>query len=129
LSTLPIMARIKLAMKGTRTHRAQLIRDSNKLVAAAVMSSPKLTETEVEGFAKMANVSEDVLRIISSNRAYTKNYSIISALTRNPKCPPAISMQMIQRLNERDQKSLSLDRNVPEAVRLAAKKFVVKSLR
>lgn len=129
LSTLPIMARIKLAMKGTRTHRAQLIRDSNKLVAAAVMSSPKLTETEVEAFAKMANVSEDVLRIIASNRAYTKNYSIISALTRNPKCPPAISMQMIQRLNERDQKSLSIDRNVPEAVRLAARKFVVKSLK
>jgi hypothetical protein len=129
LSTLPIMARIKLAMKGTRTHRAQLIRDSNKLVAAAVMSSPKLTETEVEAFAKMANVSEDVLRIIASNRAYTKNYSIISALTRNPKCPPAISMQMIQRLNERDQKSLSIDRNVPEAVRLAARKFVVQSLK
>jgi hypothetical protein len=129
LSTLPIMARIKLAMKGTRTHRSQLIRDSNKLVAAAVMSSPKLTETEVEAFAKMANVSEDVLRIIASNRAYTKNYTIISALTRNPKCPPAISMQLIQRLNERDQKSLSTDRNVPEAVRLAAKKFVVKSLR
>lgn len=129
LSTLPIMARIKLAMKGTRTHRAQLIRDSNKLVAAAVMSSPKLTETEVEAFAKMANVSEDVLRIIASNRAYTKNYSIISALTRNPKCPPAISMQMIQRLNERDQKSLSIDRNVPEAVRLAARKFVVKALK
>jgi hypothetical protein len=129
LSTLPIMQRIKLAMKGTRTHRSQLIRDSNKLVAAAVMSSPKLTETEVEAFAKMANVSEDVLRIIASNRAYTKNYSIISALTRNPKCPPAISMQMIQRLNERDQKSLSIDRNVPEAVRLAARKFIVKSVK
>lgn len=129
LSTLSIMQRIKLAMKGTRTQRAQLIRDSNKLVAAAVMSSPKLTETEVEAFAKMANVSEDVLRIIASNRAYTKNYTIISALTRNPKCPPAISMQLIQRLNERDQKSLSIDRNVPEAVRLAARKFVVKSLK
>ena len=129
LSTLPIMQRIKLAMKGTRTHRAQLIRDSNKLVAAAVMSSPKLTETEVEGFAKMANVSEDVLRIIASNRAYTKNYAVISALTRNPKCPLAISMQMIQRLNERDQKSLSIDRNVPEAVRLAARKFVAKSVK
>lgn len=129
LSTLPIMQRIKLAMKGTRTHRSQLIRDSNKLVAAAVMSSPKLTETEVEAFAKMANVSEDVLRIIAGNRTYSKNYAVISALTRNPKCPPAISMQMIQRLNERDQKSLSIDRNVPEAVRLAARKFVAKSLK
>src|SRR4051812_30910730 len=47
LSTLSIMQRMKLAMKGTRAQRAQLIRDSNKLVAAAVLSSPKLTEVEV----------------------------------------------------------------------------------
>ena len=127
LSTLSIMARMKLAMKGTRAQRSQLIRDSNKLVAAAVLSSPKLTETEVEAFAKMANVSEDVLRIISVNRSWTKNYGVVSALTRNPKTPPAISMQMLQRLNERDLKQLTIDRNVPEAVRLAARKFVVKA--
>jgi hypothetical protein len=127
LSTLPIIDRMKLAMKGTRAQRATLIRDSNKLVAAAVLSSPKLTETEVEGFAKMANVSEDVLRIIAANRSWTKNYTVISALTRNPKTPPAISMQMVQRLNERELKSLTIDRNVPEAVRLAARKFIVKA--
>jgi ABC-type lipopolysaccharide export system ATPase subunit len=47
-------------------------------------------------------------------------------LTRNPKTPPGISMQMVQRLNERDLKMLSTDRNVPEAVRLAARKFLRK---
>ena len=129
LSSLPIIDRMKLAMKGTRAQRAVLIRDSNKLVAAAVLSSPKLTETEVEAFSKMANVSEDVLRVIAHNRAWTKNYVVIAALTRNPKTPPAISMPLVQRLNERDLKALSIDRNVPEGVRLAARKFVVKSLK
>lgn len=127
LSTLPIIDRMKLGMKGSRAQRAVLIRDSNKLVAAAVLSSPKLTETEVEGFAKMANVSEDVLRIISMNRAWVKHYGVISSLTRNPKTPPAISMQLVQRLNQRDVKMLAMDRNVPEALRLAARKFVVKT--
>ena len=94
------------------------------LVAAAVLSSPKLTESEVEAFAKMANVSEDTLRTIATNRTWTKNYGVIAGLTRNPKTPAAISMQMLQRLNERDLKMLSIDRNVPEAVRLAARKFV-----
>jgi hypothetical protein len=129
LSTLPVMKRIKLAFKGTREQRSQLIRDSNKLVSAAVLSSPKLTDTEVESFAKMANVGEEVLRIIASNRTWTKNYGVILGLARNPKTPPAISMQIVQRLNERDQKMLSVDRNVPEAVRLAARKFVAKSLK
>jgi hypothetical protein len=127
LSSLSIVERMKLAMKGTRAQRAVLIRDSNKLVSSAVLSSPKLTESEVEAFAKMANVSEEVLRIIANNRAWTKKYSVLSALARNPKTPPAISMQMVPRLNDRDMKSLSIDRNVPEAVRLIARKFIVKA--
>jgi hypothetical protein len=126
LSSLSIVERMKLAMKGTKGHRAQLIRDSNKLVAAAVLSSPKLTTSEVEAFAKMANVTEDVLRAIAMNRQWVKNYGVISGLTRNPKTPPAISMQMVQRLNEKDLKMLAMDRNVPEAVRLAARKFMRK---
>jgi hypothetical protein len=126
LSSLSIIQRMKLAMKGTRAQRAQLIRDSNKLVAAAVLSSPKLTETEVEAFAKMANVTEEVLRAIAMNRAWLKNYGVIAGLTRNPKTPPGISMQLVQRLNERDLKTLTIDRNVPEAVRLAARKFLRK---
>ena len=124
LASLPIIERMKLAMKGTKGQRAQLIRDSNKLVAAAVLSSPKLTESEVEAFAKMANVSEDVLRTIATNRSWVKNYGVIAGLTKNPKTPPGISMQMVQRLNERDLKMLAIDRNVPEGVRLAARKFI-----
>ena len=127
LSGLPIIDRMKLAMKGTRGQRAQLIRDSNKLVAAAVLSSPKLTEVEVEAFAKMANVGEEVLRTIAMNRSWTKNYGVVAGLAKNPKTPPAISMNLLQRLNERDLKMLTIDRNVPEAVRLAARRMTVKS--
>lgn len=126
VSRLSIVQRMKLGMKGTKAHRARLIRDSNKLVAAAVLSSPKLTESEVEAFAKMANVSEEVLRTIAMNRTWVKNYGVVAGLTRNPKTPPGISMQMVQRLNERDLKMLTMDRNVPEAVRLAARKFLRK---
>jgi hypothetical protein len=126
LSTLSIMERMKLAMKGTKGQRAQLIRDSNKLVAAAVLSSPKLTESEVEAFAKMANVSEETLRTIAMNRSWAKNYGVIAGLTRNPKTPVAIAMQMVHRLNDRDLKSLMTDRNVQEVVRLTARRLAVK---
>ena len=127
VSTLPIADRLKLASKGTREQRAQLIRDSNRIVATAVLTSPKLTESEVEAFAKMGNVSEDVLRIIGTNRVWLKNYGIIHAVTRNPKTPPAISMQLMHRLTEKDIKMLTTDRNVPEALRLAARRMLTKS--
>jgi hypothetical protein len=47
LSSLSVMERMKLAMRGTREQRAVLVRDPNRLVASAVLSSPKLTESEV----------------------------------------------------------------------------------
>lgn len=127
LSSLPVLERIKLAMKGTREQRATLVRDSNKLVAAAVLSSPKLSEAEVEAFTKMGNVSEDVLRIIGHNRAWLKNYGIVMGLCRHPKSPPALSMQLVHRLNEKDLKMLSVDRNVPEGLRVLSRKIVTKS--
>lgn len=128
ISALPIMDRLKLATKGTREQRAVLIRDPNKLIAVAVLSSPKLAESEVEAFARMGNVSDEVLRIIGNNRSWTKNYGVIAALVRNPKTPPAISMNLMNRLNDRDMKMLAVDRNVPEGLRVAARKYVVKNL-
>ena len=82
-------------MKGTREQRAILIRDPNKMICASVLSSPKVSMPEVESFARMQNVSEDVLRIIGSNRAWLKSYGVILALTKNPKTPLALSMGLM----------------------------------
>ena len=117
--------RLKAAMKGTREMRAMLIRDANKMIAAAVLSSPKLAEPEVEAFAKMANVSDDVLRTISNNRAWMKNYNIALSLAKNPKTPVGTSLHIMPRLNDRDLAQLSVDRNIPEPLRIAARKKVV----
>jgi len=73
LTSLGVAERMKAAMKGSKEERAILIRDPNKLVSTSVLSSPKITESEIENFAKTGSVSEDVLRIIAMNRAWTKN--------------------------------------------------------
>jgi len=49
LASMTVPERLKAAMRGTREQRAQLVRDPNKLVATAVLASPKLTVNEVEG--------------------------------------------------------------------------------
>jgi hypothetical protein len=108
-------------MTGTREERAILIRDPNKIVSVAVLSSPKMTETEAESIAKMANVSDEILRIIGHTRAWAKSYRVILALAKNPKTPLAVSMNVLSRLNEKDVKLLATDRNVPDALRIAAR--------
>jgi hypothetical protein len=116
--------RLALAMKGTREERSMLIRDPNKIVAVAVLSSPKISESEVTAIAKMANVSEEILRIIGNTRAWMKSYTIVSSLVRNPKTPLAVSMNLLSRLNEKDLKMLTTDRNVPDTLRVAARKKI-----
>lgn len=114
--------RLARAMKGTREERTILIRDSNKMVAVAVLSSPKLSEAEVEAIAKMTNVAEEILRTIGNTRAWVKNYRVVSALTRNPKTPQALALNLLSRLQERDVKLLVTDRNVPDSLRSAARR-------
>lgn len=122
LTSLPVPDKIKLATLGRREQRAILIRDPNRVVSTAVLSSPKLTDTEVENFARMQNVSDEVLRVIGTSRAWTKNYLVVAALVKNPRTPTAVSLPLVTRLAERDVKGLTVDRNVPESVRLAARK-------
>ncbi len=114
--------RLGRAMKGTRSERAILIRDPNKVVALAVLSSPRLSEAEVEAIAKMANVSDEILRVIGNTRAWVKSYRVVAALTRNPKTPLTLSMNLMSRLTEKDVKLLMADRNGPDVLRLAARR-------
>jgi hypothetical protein len=122
LAEMSVPQKMARATKGTREERAILIRDPNKLIAVAVLSSPRLTDAEVESIAKMTSVSDEILRIIANNRNWMKNYVIVSALARNPKTPLAVSMNLLNRLNEKDLKALSTNRNVPEVLRATARR-------
>ena len=127
LSSMTVPEKVKCATKGTREMRAILIRDPNRMVAAAVLSCPKVNDAEVEAFAKMGNVSEEILRTIAQSRAWTKNYSVVLALVKNSKTPVALTLNLMQRLTDSDVKKLGSDRNVPEPLRLAARKRMVKA--
>jgi hypothetical protein len=125
LADMKFTDRLKAAVKGSKEMRAILIRDTNRMIAAAVLSSPKLTSSEVEGFARMTSVSEDVLRVIGSSRNWTKNYGVIVALTKNAKTPIPMAITLLSRLADRDVAMLAVDRNVPEQVRIAARRKAV----
>lgn len=120
--------RLKAAMKGSREVRAILIRDPNRLISTSVLSSPKLSDQEVESFARMASVSEDVLRIIGANRQWMRNYGVVVGLSKNPKTPLTMSMNLMGRLHDRDLIMLSRDRNVPDPLRIAARRKVVANV-
>jgi len=112
--------RIKLARKGDREARSILIRDSNKVVCSAVVNNPRITEHEIENIASMRTVADEVLRVIALNRAWARSYLIIHNLARNPRTPIPTVMNILPRIRTKDLQSLSLNRNVSEAVRRQA---------
>ena len=63
--------------------------------------------------------------IIANTRAWIKSYPVVVALARNPKTPVAISMNLLVRLTEKDLRTISTDRNVPDILRVTARQKLV----
>jgi len=126
VTKMSISEKIKLATLGNREARGLLMRDNNKLVAVAVIRSPRITDGEVLAMANNRAIIDEVLRIIYSNREWIKNYSVKLALAKNPKTPLAISMRFLSTLQESDVRALARNKNVQAGIQLMAKKMLEK---
>lgn len=112
--------RTRLAMKGDREARTILIRDPNRIVAHAVINNPRITDQEIEKIAAMRSIPEEILRQIAASRQWSRNYSIVHNLARNPRTPIANCMNILSRLQLKDLNALAKNRNISDAVRRQA---------
>jgi len=127
IAKMDIKGRIQLAMKGSKEERSILVRDGTKIVALAVLESPKITDGEVENFASQKNVLEAVLRGISMKRRFAKNYTVLRNLIFNPRTPLDTSLGLLKNLLLHDLKNLAGNKEVSETIRkLALKMFKQK---
>ena len=121
-----VSQKIKLATLGNQEARTLLLRDSNKLVCMAAVTSPRITDGEILGLANSRTVNSDVLRYIYSNREFTRTYVVKATLVKNPKVPLPTALKMMFTLQEKDIKELARDRNVPQTIQSQAKAFMMK---
>jgi hypothetical protein len=127
IAKLDIKGRIQLAMKGSKEERSLLIRDGTKIVALAVLESPKVSDGEVERFATQKNVLEAVLRGIPMKRRFAKNYAIVRNLVFNPRTPLDLSLGLMKNMLVGDLRNLSNNKEISDTVRkLATKMFKQK---
>ena len=123
LAHMRVPERVQLALKGNREERMTLIRDPCKVVQRAVLQSPRITDREVEAFAAMANLNDEVLRLIAMSRKFMKNYTVMRNLMNNPKSPLDITLHLLPSLNEHDLKLLTTNKNIPETLRTSANRL------
>jgi hypothetical protein len=128
ISKLDIKGRIQLAMKGSKEERSILIRDGTKIVALAVLESPKITDSEVEKFANQKNVLEAVLRGITMKRRFIKQYAIMRNLTFNPRTPIDVALALVKHLLTPDLRNLTGNKEVSDTVRKMATRMFRQKL-
>jgi hypothetical protein len=116
IAQMTVTQKIRRAMLGSSAERLLLVRDANRLVAAAVAKSPLLRENEAVLITSSRAMSDEVLRIIAMNREFTRNYQIKYNLVTNPRTPFSFVSRLIPHLREADLKNLLRSKNVTSSV-------------
>jgi hypothetical protein len=127
IMTASVSEKMIMGLKGNRQERLMLIRDRNRTVWGAVLSSPNMNEADAESIVQMRNVAPDVLREIGKKKEWVKRYKVAHELVKNPKTPLEISSQLLPRMAAKDLKALIRDRNVPEMIRRQADKLTKRT--
>ncbi len=116
--------KIRLCLIGNGAARAILVRDSNRMVALAAVSSPGMSESEAARIAASKQVSEDVLRYVGNRRDWLGNYEVKRSLCFNAKTPTGISLRFMSHLRFNDLRTLARSKSVPASLRTAARQRV-----
>lgn len=109
---MPVAEKIKMGLTGDKEWRSILIKEANKLVSAAVLKNPRITDGEVLAIAKNKSSSEELIRLITLNNEWLKNYDIKRALVMHNRTPLPKALRFMSILSEKDIKALAKSRDV-----------------
>ncbi len=126
IQTLSVFQKIKLGRMGNKEARSLLVRDRNKIVAIAAVSSPKITEQELLSIAQSRAVGEEVIRVICRNKEALRNYQMKVALATNPKTPQATAMKFINYLQDKELQKLMKSKDVPTVIATHARRILTR---
>jgi hypothetical protein len=126
LGAMSVSQKVRLAMLGSSTERMLLVRDKNKLVAAAAIRSPKIQDNEVALISASRNVSEEVLRIIAMNKSWVQDHQIKLNLVTNPRTPFVFASRLMGFMREHELKAIAKSKNVSAAVAQIARQSLAK---
>ncbi|MDW7645557.1 MAG: hypothetical protein SCI25_10965 [Desulfuromonadales bacterium] len=120
-----VSAKIKMALTGDKEWRGIFIKDANKLVSAAVLKNPRITDGEVLAIAKNKSSSDELIRLITLNREWVKLYEIKKALVEHPRTPLPTALRYMNVLTEKDIKNLAGSRGVSAVIVNNARRMLI----
>lgn len=128
LISMAVNDKVRLATLGNKEARNLLIKDPNRLVVTAVLTSPKLTDEEVVAFAANKNLSKDVPNLIASRKEFVKSYGVKVALVNNPKTAVPTAVKLLQHLLEKDLRNVAKSKGISNVVVSAARRIITQKM-
>ncbi|HKZ16111.1 MAG TPA: hypothetical protein VJ161_01425 [Geobacteraceae bacterium] len=122
---LGIPQRIKFALTGDKEWRSLLIRDNNKVVSRSVLKNPRITEQEVLVICKSSVKNDEILRLICTNKEWTKSHQIRKALIENHKTPLHYSLRFLTFFSDKELSFLARSKNVSSVIVTQARRMLV----
>lgn len=118
--------RFRLAMKGSRTERKILLRDTSPEVLAGLLSHPRIEEKEILEIVKSPYASGGILKRVADNRKWMKNADIRLAVVKSPKTPAPVAVKHLATLQTNELRTLAKMGNAREALRKEALKVYLE---
>jgi hypothetical protein len=126
IAGLAVPQKVELAAKGNREVRQILSRDPNRMVARAVINSPRISLNDVVSYAASPLTNEEVLREIGENKEWMSNPYLLKALVANPRTPVPVAMRHLVHLPLVELNLLSKNRNIHAVIRREARRLAVR---
>ena len=73
----------------------------------------------------MRHLATEIFHEVATTREWIKKPRIQLALVTNPAVPLSITLPLVKFLGMRDLRNIGRDRNLPEGIRLAARKILL----
>ncbi len=115
-----ISEKVRLATLGSRADRDMLVKDGNRMIHMAAVTSPKNQLKDIVAWSGNKQLPDNVIVYIANNPKYRRNYTIIYNLCNNPKTPLAEASRLMQQLHPKDLAALCKNRNVSGNLRRMA---------
>jgi hypothetical protein len=122
LKTMNPQQKARVAMSGSRSERAILLRDHNGEVLNALLNHPRIEEAEVLEVVKSPHNNAAIMKRVADNKKWMANQDIRIAVVRNPKTPTPLAIKHLHTLPITELQTLAKMGNAREVLRKEALK-------
>jgi|GEM_PF-500836 len=116
IQSLNVAQKIRLALLGSQSDRAVLVKDSNKVVARAAIRSPSVSVSEALMYARNGALSAATIEYIATHKKWMQSYRLRAQIVLNPKTPTHIALQALLTLRSPELRAVAQSHGVPSAV-------------